>query len=155
MKLLFKENALFHLKPRDNQVVSGTQYKMKMDNVSIYEFNNATQEIYKEALDTLFHKKLQSKYNKIIFNTKPDFLIYVNLLLQKNNFKKTNYDCKEIKYKLLKYTKKLVLGGTLKLKENKKSKHNSKHNSKQKKHNKYNRACYSKQLSRRLSRRKV
>lgn len=159
LKLLFKENALFHLKPRDNQVVSNTQYKMKMENVSIYEFNNATNTNYKEALDTLFHKKLQSKYNKIILNTKPDFLIYVNLLLQKNNFKKTNYDCKEIKYKLLKYTKKLVLGGTLKLKENKKSKQNIKHNikqkSKQKKHNKYNRECYSKQLSRRFSHRKV
>ena len=150
LKLLFKENALFHLKPRDNQVVSGTQYKMKMDNVSIYEFNNATQEIYKEALDTLFHKKLQSKYNKIIFNTKPDFLIYVNLLLQKNNFKKTNYDCKEIKYKLLKYTKRLVLGGTLKLKESK-----QKDKSKQKKHNKYNRTCYSNQFRRRFSIRKV
>ena len=154
LKLLFKENALFHLKPRDNQVVSSTQYKMKMDNnVSIYEFNNATPEIYKNALDELFHKQLQTKYTKMILNTKPDFLIFVNLLLQKNVFKKTNYDCKEIKYKILKYTKRLVLGGTLKLKEHKKRKQSNQ--SKKRKHHKYNKACCSKQQSRRLSLRKV
>ena len=154
LKLLFKENALFHLKPRDNQVVSSTQYKMKMDNnVSIYEFNNATPEIYKNALDELFHKQLQTKYTKMILNTKPDFLIFVNLLLQKNVFKKTNYDCKEIKYKILKYTKRLVLGGTLKLKEHKKRKQSNQ--SKKRKHHKYNKACCSKQQSRRFSLRKV
>jgi len=154
LKLLFKENALFHLKPRDNQVVSSTQYKMKMDNnVSIYEFNNATPEIYKTALDELFHKQLQTKYTKMILNTKPDFLIFVNLLLQKNVFKKTNYDCKEIKYKILKYTKRLVLGGTLKLKEHKKRKQSNQ--SKKRKHHKYNKACCSKQQSRHFSLRKV
>ena len=149
LKLLFKENSLFHLKPRDNQVIASTQYKLKMDtNVSIYEFNNATNKNYKDVLDTLFHKQLQKKYNKNILDTKPDYLIYVNLLLQKNNFKKTKYDCKEIKYKILKYTKRLISGGTQKLKE-------SKQKSKQKKKNKYNRTWYSKQLVRRLSARKV
>ena len=149
LTLLFNENSLFHLKPRDNKVLSNTQYKMKMDtNLSIYEFNNATNEIYKDALNYLLHKELQTKYNNIILNTKPDYIIYINLLLQKNIIKKTKYNCKEIQYKILKYTKRIISGGTLKLKESKKY-------SKQKRYNKYNRSCHSNRLLQRFSRRKA
>jgi len=148
LNILFKENTLFHLKPRDNTIISNTQYKIKMDNnLSIYEFNNKTdKDPYNSALKTLFKKEIKHKYVNIIKNIKPDYLIYVNLLLQKNNYikKKYNYDCKEIKYKIIKHTKRLFSGGTIKLK----TKNNNKCN-------KYIRTCRLKQFYRRYSRRKV
>lgn len=117
------------------------------NNLSIYEFNNKTnKDPYNSALKTLFKKEIKHKYVNIINNIKPDYLIYVNLLLQKNNYikKKYNYDCKEIKYKIIKHTKRLFSGGTIKLK----TKNNNKCN-------KYIRTCRLKQFYRRYSRRKV
>ena len=142
INLLFYENSLFHLKPRNNSVVSNTQYKVKLDNkISIYEIKDPTKKIYDKALEVLFdNEPLQKKYKDVIYNKKPNYIIYVNLLLKKSNFKKTKYDCKEIKYKLLKHTKRLFSGGSIKLKQNKKNKY---------------RSCRSKQCLRRYSRRKV
>jgi len=142
LNILFYENSLFHLKPRNNSVVSNTQYKVKLDNkISIYEIKDPTKKIYDKALEVLFdNEPLQKKYKDVIYNKKPNYIIYVNLLLQKSNFKKTKYDCKEIKYKLLKHTKRLFSGGSIKLKQNKKNKY---------------RSCRSKQCLRRYSHRKV
>ena len=145
LKILFYENTLFHLKPRNNMVASNTQYKVKLDNnISIYSIKDTNQTNYDTALRVLFSKEgLQKKYKDVIYNKKPNYIIHVNLLLQKNQFKKTkyNYDCKEIKYKLIKHTKRLFSGGSIKLKEKKK--------------NKYNKSCRSKQYVRHYSRRKV
>lgn len=122
LKILFSDNSLFHIKPRKNSLASNTQYKVKMDNkINIYEVKESTNVMYDEALAALFNNEpLQKKYKDVVYNKKPNFIIHVNLLLQKENFKKSIYDCKEIKYKLLKHTKRLFSGGS-KLKQNKKT----------------------------------
>lgn len=114
-KILFQDNTLFHIKPRKNSVVSNTQYKAKLDKIIIYEIKEPKkyEEVWKDY-------PLQQKYKDIIYNKKPNFLIYVHLLLQKGYFKQTLYDCKEIKHKLLKHTIRLFSGGS-KLKQNNKT----------------------------------
>ena len=59
---------------------------------------------------------------------------------KKKDFKESSFDCNEIKYKLKKYTKRLLSGGSKKLK------------TKNKIHNK---RCISKQCLERYSRRKI
>lgn len=126
LKILFSDNALFHLKPRNNSVVSNTQYKVKMDyKISIHEIKDTTKDVYDQCLAALFdNQPLQKKYKDVIYNKKPNYIIYINLLLQKSDFKPIVYDCKEIKYKLIKHTRKLFMGGS-KLKLNKKTKYKS------------------------------
>jgi hypothetical protein len=114
-KILFQENTLFHIKPRKNSVVSNTQYKAKLDKIIVYDIKDVKQ--YEEIWKAY---PLQQKYKDIIYNKKPNFLIYVHLLLQKGYFKQTLYDCKEIKHKLLKHTIRLFSGGS-KLKQNNKT----------------------------------
>lgn len=125
-KILFQENTLFHIKPRkksvsdpqakvDKSIVSNTQYKVKLDKIIVYDIKDVKQ--YEEIWKAY---PLQQKYKDIINNKKPNFLIYVHLLLQKGYFKQTLYDCKEIKHKLLKHTIRLFSGGS-KLKQNNKT----------------------------------
>jgi hypothetical protein len=145
-RLLFQENMLFHLKPRNSSSISNTQYKLKLDSpIKIYQYNENEKnyKLYEESFESLLNKEeLKKQYKNIIYSKKPDYVIYVNLLLDKKNFKKTTlYDCKEIKFKLLKHTKRLIIGGK-KLKLNKKKT--------------YNKRCLSKKYyQRRYSRRKV
>jgi len=145
LEILFKENTTFNLKPRKNSVVSTNPYKLKLDKqISIYEIDTKSKDlkaVYDKALTALFNtKKLQKKYIDVIHNKEPNYIIYVNLLLQKKDFKESSFDCNEIKYKLKKYTKRLLSGGSKKLK------------TKNKIHNK---RCISKQCLERYSRRKI
>ena len=127
-RLLFQENMLFHLKPRNISSISNTQYKLKLDSpIKIYQYNenDKKDELYENSLKLLLNnEELKKQYKNIIFYKKPDYVIYVNLLLDKKNFKKTLYNCKEIKFKLLKHTKRLITGGKKKLKLNKKKTYN-------------------------------
>ena len=142
-RLLFQENMLFHLKPRNISSISNTQYKLKLDSpIKIYQYNenDKKDELYENSLKLLLNnEELKKQYKNIIFSKKPDYVIYINLLLNKKNFKKnTLYDCKEIKFKLLKHTKRLITGGKKKLKLNKKITYNKRCLSK-----KYYQRCYS------------
>lgn len=142
-RLLFQENMLFHLKPRNISSISNTQYKLKLDSpIKIYQYkeNDKNDELYESSLKVLLNnEELKKQYKDIIFSKKPDYVIYINLLLNKKNFKKnTLYDCKEIKFKLLKHTKRLITGGKKKLKINKKITYNKRCLSK-----KYYQRCYS------------
>ena len=142
-RLLFQENMLFHLKPRNISSISNTQYKLKLDSpIKIYQYNknDKNNELYEKSLEKLLNnEELKKQYKDIIFSKKPDYVIYINLLLNKKNFKKnTLYDCKEIKFKLLKHTKRLITGGKKKLKLNKKITYNKRCLSK-----KYYQRCYS------------
>lgn len=142
-RLLFQENMLFHFKPRNISSISNTQYKLKLDSpIKIYQYNenDKKNELYENSLKLLLNnEELKKQYKNIIFSKKPDYVIYINLLLNKKNFKKnTLYDCKEIKFKLLKHTKRLITGGKKKLKINKKITYNKRCLSK-----KYYQRCYS------------
>lgn len=142
-RLLFQENMLFHLKPRNISSISNTQYKIKLDSpIKKYQYNEniKNEKLYKDSLKSLLNnEELKEQYKNIIFSKKPDYVIYINLLLNKKNFKKnTLYDCKEIKFKLLKHTKRLITGGKKKLKLNKKITYNKRCLSK-----KYYQRCYS------------
>lgn len=142
-RLLFQENMLFHLKPRNISSISNTQYKLKLDSpIKIYQYNenDKKKELYESSLKSLLNnEELKKQYKDIIFSKKPDYVIYINLLLNKKNFKKnTLYDCKEIKFKLLKHTKRLITGGKKKLKLNKKITYNKRCLSK-----KHYQRCYS------------
>ena len=154
-RLLFQENMLFHLKPRNIYSISNTQYKLKLDSpIKIHPYNendknnkndkinenDKKRELYEDSLKLLLNnEELKEQYKNIIFSKKPDYVIYINLLLNKKNFKKnTLYDCKEIKFKLLKHTKRLITGGKKKLKINKKITYNKRCLSK-----KYYQRCYS------------
>jgi len=139
-RLLFQENMLFHLKPRNISSISNTQYKLKLDSpIKTYQYNDKNNELYKKSLKLLLNnEELKEQYKNIIFSKKPDYVIYINLLLNKKNFKKNIYNCKEIKFKLLKHTKRLITGGKKKLKLNKKITYNKRCLSK-----KYYQRCYS------------
>lgn len=145
-RLLFQENMLFHLKPRNISSISNTQYKLKLDSpIKIYQYkendkNDKNDKLYESSLKVLLNnEELKKQYKDIIFSKKPDYVIYINLLLNKKNFKKnTLYDCKEIKFKLLKHTKRLITGGKKKLKLNKKITYNKRCLSKR-----YYQRCYS------------
>jgi hypothetical protein len=147
--MLFEQNTPFHIKPRDSSSDSDTQYRLKLDdNILVQEINvNKPKDDplnYDEILTQLFaNKGIQQKYKEMIKSIKPNYIVYVNLLLRKKDFKKTVYDCNEIRFKLLKHTKQLISGGKTKRKKLKYNKRN-------------NKACITKRcLRRRYSRRKV
>lgn len=143
LTMLFEQNTPFHLKPRDTISSSDTQYRLKLDDsILVYETNgnNKYEPIMKELLS---NKVIKKQYMSIIDSIKPNYIIYVNLLLKKKDFEKSLYDCNLIKYNLIKYANRLVRGGKTKRKKLKYNKRN-------------NKACITKRcLQQRYSRRKA
>jgi len=90
-RLLFQENMLFHLKPRNSSSISNTQYKLKLDSpIKIYQYNENEKnyKLYEESFESLLNKEeLKKQYKNIIYSKKPDYVIYVNLLLDKKTLK--------------------------------------------------------------------
>lgn len=145
LNMLFEPNTPFHIKPRDSSTTSDTQYRLKLDdNILVYEIDVDKPVNYNDILNEwLDNKGIQKRYKEKIESVKPNYIIYVNLLLRKKDFKKTLYDCNEIRFKLLKHTKQLISGGKTKRKKLKYNKRN-------------NKACITKRcLRRRYSRRKA
>lgn len=151
LNMLFEQNTPFHIKPRDSSSDSDTQYRLKLDdNILVQEINVNKPKgddpplNYDTILKDLFKNiGIQKKYKEMIESIKPNYIVYVNLLLRKKDFKKTIYDCNEIRFKLLKHTKQLISGGKTKRKKLKYNKRN-------------NKACITKRcLRRRYSRRKA
>lgn len=127
LNMLFEQNIQFHIKPRDSSTSSSdTQYRIKLDD-SIIVYEIMEDDYYKDLLKNLIpNKGIKKKYRDIIYSIKPNYIVYVNLLFKKKDFKKSLYDCNEIRFKLIKHTKQLITGGKTKRKKLKYNKRNNK-----------------------------